>query len=154
MAPFSSAVVNEHPFLHGLHGKLRSLLVDCSADEIFQPGAYLLREGAVADKFFLVRRGLVAVEVAVPVRPPIVVETVNEGEVLGWSWMIPPYRTVFSARAQAEVETLTFNAQCLRAAMEADPELGYAISKRLLPVMAHRLTAARLQMLDLYGSTG
>jgi len=143
--------LHKHPFFQGLAGQLRTLLEGCAVQANFPPQAYLFREGVDADRFFLIRRGLVAVEVAMPAHPPVIVQTVGEGDVLGWSWLVPPYRTAFAARAQVEVESLAFDTRCLRAAMEAYPELGYAVTKRLLPVMAQRLTSARLQMLDLYG---
>lgn len=145
-------LIEGHRFFRGIEGRLSAMLVGCAAHEVFPTGTYLFREGVPAHTFYLVRDGLVAVEVAVPAHPPVIVDTVAEGDVLGWSWMVPPYRTAFAARAQRAVRAVAFDARCLRAAMEADAELGYAVTKRFLPVMAHRLTAARLQMLDLYGS--
>ena len=91
-----------------------------------------------------------AIEIDRPGQKPIVVETIGEGEVAGWSWMVPPHRMTFDARAVTLVRALSFDAACLRRKMEADPVLGYEVLRRFLPVMAHRLSAARLQMLDLY----
>lgn len=144
-------VIDEHPFFQGIDERLRALLIGCAANERFIAGEHLFREGGEAKKFFLIRAGTVAIEVEAPVKKAIVLETLGEGDVLGWSWMVPPYRTAFAARAQSPVRVLSFDARCLRGKMEEDPALGYEVLRRFLPVMAHRLSAARLQMLDLYG---
>lgn len=147
-------IIDEHPFFQGIDAKLRELLVGCAKNERFDPGQFLAREGQKADRFFLVRAGTVAVEVDVPGRPPIVIETCGEGEVLGWSWMVEPHRSSLDARAVTLTRVLSFDAACLRRKMEADPLLGYEVMRRFVPVMAHRLQAARLQMLDMYGPGG
>lgn len=144
-------IIDEHPFFQGIDAKLRALLVGCAANERFEAGDYLFRNGQTANKFFLVRAGSVAVEVDVPGKPPIIIETVGEGEVLGWSWIVPPHVSSFDARAMTLTRALSFDATCLRRKMEADCVLGYEVLRRFVPMMAHRLQSARLQMLDLYG---
>lgn len=144
-------VIDAHPFFAGIAAPLRELLVGCAANERFEAGAMLFRSDDEAAKFYLLRAGTVAIEIDQPGRPAIVVETIGEGEVAGWSWMVPPYRMAFDARAVTLVRALSFDARCLRRKMEADHALGYEVLSRFLPVMAHRLAAARLQMLDLYG---
>lgn len=144
------SIVAEHPFLKGIDDALRDLLVGCAANERFEAGQMLFRQGDEAAKFYLLRAGTVAIEVDRPGQRPIVVETIGEGEVAGWSWMVPPYRMSFDARALTLVRALSFDAACLRRKMDADHLLGYEVLRRFLPVMAHRLAAARLQMLDLY----
>lgn len=144
-------IIDEHPFFQGINETLRTLLTGCARNEVFQADEFILREGQKADKFFLIRAGTVVVEVDLPGKPPIIVETVLDGEVLGWSWIVPPHRTTFAARAHTLVRALSFDAACLRKKMEADPALGYEVMRRFMPVMAHRLQSARLQMLDLYG---
>lgn len=143
-------VIDEHPFFKGIDLALRDLLVGCAANERFEAGTMLFRQGDAADKFYLVRAGTVAIEIDRPGQPPIVVETIGEGEVAGWSWIVPPYRMSFDARAVTPVRALSFDAKCLRRKMEADHALGFEVLSRFIPVMAHRLAAARLQMLDLY----
>ncbi|MGE4278806.1 MAG: cyclic nucleotide-binding domain-containing protein [Magnetospirillum sp.] len=145
-----AGVLQEHPFFQGIAPSLRDLLVGCAANERFEAGSMLFRQGDSADKFYLIRSGTVAIEIDQPARPPIVVETITEGEVAGWSWLVPPYRLTFDARALTLVRALSFDAQCLRRKMEAEPALGYDVLRRFLPIMAHRLSASRLQMLDLY----
>lgn len=147
-------VIDEHPFFQGIDAGLRELLVGCAKNERFEVGEFLFRNGAKADKFFLVRAGTVAVEVDVPGKPPIIIETVGEGEVLGWSWIVPPHIASFDARAMTLTRALSFDAKCLLRKMAADPALGYEVLRRFVPVMAHRLQASRMQMLDLYGPDG
>lgn len=144
-------IIDEHPFFQGIDAKLRELLVGCAANERFEAGHFLFREGQQAEKFYLVRAGTVAVEIDVPGKQPIIIETIGEGEVAGWSWIVAPYRSTFDARAVTLVRALSFDAKCLRRKMEADPALGFEVMRRFVPMMAHRLAAARMQMLDLYG---
>lgn len=144
-------IIDEHPFFEGIDSGLRELLVGCAKNERFDVGEFLFRNGGNATKFFLVRAGTVAVEVDVPGKPPIIIETVGEGEVLGWSWIVPPHISSFDARAVTLTRALSFDAKCLLKKMGADAKLGYEVLKRFVPIMAHRLQAARMQMLDLYG---
>jgi CRP-like cAMP-binding protein len=144
-------IIDEHPFFQGIDPALREALVCCASNERFVAGEYLCREGVEAHKFYLIREGQVAVEVEPPVKKPIILETLGAGEVLGWSWLVPPHRTAFSVRAQTSVRVLAFDGACLLRRMQAEPALGYAVLSRFVPVIAHRLSAARLQLLDLYG---
>ncbi len=116
----------------------------------FAAGAYLFREGEDANHFYLVRRGRVALEVSAPQRKPIVVDTVEEGDILGWSWLVPPYRWRFSARAVDTTIAIALDGTCLRAKCEENHDLGYELLKRFALVMVRRLEHTRLQLLDVY----
>lgn len=144
-------ILEEHPFAQGLDPALKDVMIGCAANERFEAGQFLFREGGEAKKFYLVRSGVVAVEVHAPGRQALTVETVDDGGVLGWSWLVPPHKWTFDARAQTLVRALSFDSTCLMRKMESDPVLGYQVMKRFVPVMAHRLHAARMQMFDLYG---
>ena len=111
---------------------------------------FLFREGDSADHFYVLRRGRVAVEAHTPACG-VVLDTVDEGEVVGWSWMVPPYRWAFDARATLDSSAVAFDAACLRAKCDADPVVGYELMKRFVMVMDHRLQSARVRLLDLYG---
>jgi len=126
-------------------------MAGCAENRVFRDGERMLREGDPADVFFLVRRGAVALEIHVPGHDPLVIETLGDGDVLGWSWLVPPYRVRFDARAIGLVRTLSVNGKCLREKCEEDCALGYEFYRQLLPVVVDRLTAARLQMMDMYG---
>lgn len=141
----------EHPFFSGLEPRYHQLIVGCASNERFNAGQYLFREGAAAEKFFLIRHGAVALEIHIPGREPLVVDTLHEGEVLGWSWLLPPYQWNIDVRAVNLVRAVSLDATCLRGKMEADHELGYELYQRFIPVIAERLQAGRLQLIDMYG---
>ena len=141
-----------HPFFAGLDDSTVSMLVGCARNVHYRPGEYLFREGEAADYFFVVRRGRVALDVHVPGQAEQVIDTVDEGDVVGWSWLVPPYRWFFDARAVQDVSAVAVDASCLRAKCDEDPALGYAMMQRVAQVMYHRLQSARVRMLDLYGA--
>lgn len=146
-----ASIVQAHPFFADLSPDFLEVVACCAANERHPPGAFLLREGGPANKFFLIRDGRVAVEIAAPSRQPIILETLEQGDILGWSWLVPPHRATFDARTQTDVRVLSFDGACLLRKMEAEPRLGYEVLRRFVPVMADRLSACRLQALDLYG---
>jgi CRP/FNR family transcriptional regulator, cyclic AMP receptor protein len=90
----------------------------------------------------------------VPGRGPITVETIGPGEILGWSWLFPPYRWHFDGRAVEGTRAIAFDAKCLRLKCEEDHDLGYELVKQFAHVMMERLQATRLRMLDVYGTQG
>ena len=94
-----------------------------------------------------------ALETYVPQRGALRLETLHAGDVLGWSWLVPPHRTMFDARASGTVRSLAFDGRCLRAKCEQDQALGYDLLTRFVTVLAERLQSARLQLLDVYGHT-
>ena len=142
----------EHPFFAGLDDSTVSMLVGCAANVHFRAGEYLFHEGDPADRFFVVRRGRVALDVHVPGQAARVVDTLDEGEVVGWSWLVPPYHWFFDARAVQEVSAVVVDASCLRSKCDQDPALGYALMQRVAGVMYQRLQSARVRLLDLYGA--
>jgi CRP-like cAMP-binding protein len=92
----------------------------------------------------------VAIELPIPARPVLPIQTLGEGDVLGWSWLYPPHKWQFGARALEPTKAIVFDATRLRARCETDHELGYELMKRFAHVMTQRLTATRLQLLDVY----
>jgi CRP/FNR family cyclic AMP-dependent transcriptional regulator len=144
------SLLKEHPFFREFEPDALALLAGCARNERFEAGAVIFRQGEAADRFFILRHGDVAVEVGIPGKGRIPLQTLHEGEILGWSWLVPPYRWGFDARALSLVRAVSLDAACLRRKMEENHELGYRLLQRFVPVMAERLTAARLQMQDLY----
>ncbi len=145
-------LLSEHPFFRDMDTKVRGIVAGCAKNEVFEAGQYVFNEGGQADKFYILRHGSIAIEVDVPSREPLILETVNDGEIFGWSWIVPPYRRTFDARTLELCRIVSLDAKCLRGKMEKDHSLGYEFYKRFIPVMAERLGAARLQLLDLYGN--
>ncbi len=144
----------EHPFFGGMTPAHLQLFAGCASNVRFDAGAYIFREGGEADRFLLLRHGRVAVEAFVPQRGSVTIETLGEGDVVGWSWMFPPYRWVFDVKALELVRAIAFDAVCIRQKSETDPALGYALMKRLVPTIISRLQATRLRILDVYGNAG
>jgi CRP-like cAMP-binding protein len=148
------AVLADTPFLAGLGQTELALLAGCARNVRFDPGTLLLREGDPADVFFLLRHGTVAIETFDAARGPVTIETIDAGEVVGWSWLFPPYRARFDARALSVVRATAFDGGCLRGKCEEDPALGFEFMKRFAQVMIERLQWTRLRLLDVYGDGG
>jgi len=144
-------LIAEHPFCNGLEPDYVDLLVSCASNVRFEADHHLFREGREASHFYLIREGKVALQVLGP-QPPLVVETVDEGEVLGWSWLVPPYRWHFDARAVGPVRAIAVDGKCLRAKCEKNHHLAYELLKRTLEIVGQRLEATRFRMLELYSA--
>lgn len=140
----------EHPFFAGLPEEALALVAGCAANRHLHPGDVLIREGEPADAFYVVRRGRVAVETRTPTGTAVL-DTARDGDVVGWSWLVPPYRWTFDARATGETSVIAFDGECLRDKCLADPALGYALLQRVVGVMSDRIQSARIRLLDLYG---
>lgn len=152
-APLADVVAGQ-PLFSGMAAAHVELLAGCGRNVRFAAGQRLLREGRPADRFFLLRRGRVAIQTVVPGRGAVVIETLGPGDVLGWSWLVPPYRWHFDAEALEPVAATAFDGACLRAKCEADPALGYELMRRFAQVIVDRLQHTRLRLLDLYGADG
>ncbi len=142
----------EHPFFEGLDEDTVRMLESCAGNVHVRSGQHLFREGEAADRFYVVRRGRVALEVHAPGGGDHLLDTVEEGDVVGWSWLVPPYRWFFDARAVGEVSAVSLDATCLRAKCDDDPRLGYVLMQRVTQVMYRRLQSTRVRLLDLYGT--
>jgi CRP-like cAMP-binding protein len=141
-----------HPFLAGLPERFLTLLAWRATQQAWTAGHDLFLEGGVADRFWLIESGRVVLNLHVPGRGGIVVETLGPGQVLGWSWLFPPYRWHFGATAGERTEVIEFDAPSVRGLCDAEPELGYELCRRFMQVMVDRLQATRVRLLDLYGS--
>ena len=147
-------IVREHRFFAGLGEEVIQLVAGCTRNVRFEDGKYLFHEGDGADEFFLIRHGRVALEITAPGRAAVTFQTVPEGGVVGLSWLIPPYRWAYDARALDLVRAIGIDAKCLRQKCESDHDFGYAMMMRFVPVLVERLQATRLQVLDVYGTAG
>ncbi len=146
------SVIGEHPFMQGLDERTLDTLVGCASNVRFNAGDYLARMGQPAEHFFIVRHGRVSLEINAGPRGIIGVHTVEAGDVLGWSWLIEPYMWHFDARAVELTRVIALHGECLRKKCEEDHDLGYALMKRVAQIMEQRLTATRMQLLDMYGA--
>ena len=150
MSSLESLLV-QHPFFKELEPDHLHLVSGCASNVRFKSSEYIFREGGDANQFYLIRHGKVALQMFVPERGPITIETLEAGDVLGWSWLFPPYHWYFDAQAIELVRATAFDGQCLRTKCEADHDLGYELMRRFARVMSQRMQATRLQLLDVYG---
>ena len=145
-----AARVALHPFLAGLNGVQLVLLTDCAMSVRFQSGDIILRKGDHADRIFLIETGKVVLESGKDHGEPVVVDTIGAGDLLGWSWMFPPYSWQFTARAVAPTRAICFAGSVLREYCERDHSLGYELLKRMTAVMTRRMQNARRKMLAIH----
>jgi CRP-like cAMP-binding protein len=120
----------------------------------FPESARLFEEGDRADRFWVVRTGAVTLDMRVPGRQRAVVETLRPGDMVGWSWLVPPYTWHLGAEAMSPVRALEFDAESIRAMARSDPEFGRLLGCRVAEIIGHRLQQARMHLLDLYGPRG
>jgi len=144
-------VIASSPVFAGMAHDDLTLIAGCARNVGFEEGELLFREGQPAGCFYLVRKGRVALEVHTPERGGLVVDTADPGEVVGWSWLFPPYRWHFDARAAEEVRAIGFDGECLRGKCFEDTRLGYELMQRFAQVMIDRLQNTQLRLLDMYG---
>jgi len=145
-------VISEHPFCKGLEPDHMDLLTSCASNVLFDKGQHLFREGGEANQFYLIREGKVSLEFAVSRRSLLTAETVEAGEILGWSWLVPPYRWRFGARAIEPVRAIAVNGRCLRTKCEKNSNLGYELLKRSIEIVGQNMEGARFRLLDLYSA--
>jgi len=143
-------ILAKHPFFKDLETRYLKLVVGCASNVVFRAGEMICRHGGDANRFYLIRQGRVAVELNAPGRGTITVQTLGEGDILGWSWLIPPYQWHFDARATESTRAIAMDGTCLRTKSQADHDLGYELLTRFARVLAGQLEATRVQLLDLY----
>ena len=147
-----SELLGDHPFFVGLPPDTLEMIAGCGHNVHFAEDSRIISESDPADIFYVLRRGKVAIEIDTPRRGPLVIETIGPGDLLGVSWLLPPYRWTFDARAVEPTGAIAIDAACLRGKCDADPVLGYEMFKRFAGVVRDRLQATRLQLVDVYGS--
>ena len=152
LQPSPAELLAVHPFVVGMEESQVRRMAECLTTVTqFATDQAIFHSGGVARVLYLIRSGDVALEVAGPGAGTRIVATLHAGDALGWSWMFPPYRWAFDARALAPTEAIVIDGEKLRRCAAADHELGYQVVWRVAREMADRLQATRLQMLDVYG---
>ncbi len=142
--------IEDHPFFHGFDAGFLHRVGAAAEERTFAADEFLFHEGTPARAFYLVQEGKVALEIGAGGGPPLTIQTIGAREVIGWSWLVPPHRWRFDARALKPTRLHSIDAAALRAAIDADPLQGYRLLRRLVPVLAERLEMARLQVLDVH----
>jgi CRP/FNR family transcriptional regulator, cyclic AMP receptor protein len=132
-----------HPFLSGMDPRHVQILLHGATEEQFTPGEILFREGEPANRFYLIESGQVALESTSAGCGTVPVQTIGAGEVLGWSWLFPPFAWHFQARAVEPTHALCCNGAHLLVQAEEHPAFGYALMKRISQILIRRLQATR-----------
>lgn len=146
------ANVAAHPFLLGMSAHHIRLLADCAMRTDFERDQVIFREGETANRFYLIEAGKVALESSAGSEKPVTIDVIGDADLLGWSWLFPPYVWHFSARAVESTTALFFYGTVLRDYCEKDPALGYELFKRMSEVMTRRLQCARTRLLKAYAA--
>lgn len=143
-----------HSIFKGMSEEQVKTLARAALVRSYKTGECLFKQGDSANHCYIVISGQVSVEIPSIYGPPLVVQTIKEEGVLGWSWLIPPYEWTFEADTEADTEVVEFDGKALRDACEADPALGYQLMKRFAGLMSLRLHEARRTMMDTWSAPG
>ena len=143
-------IIARHEFFKEFRPEHLEILQACAQEARYNRDQYLTRQGQGAERFFLIRKGLVRVELLGDDGKPIPIQTVGPDEIVGWSWMVPPYRWNFDVRAQETTIAIVFDGSALRKNCEKDFELGFRILQRVNTALHQRLAAMRGQLLELH----
>jgi CRP/FNR family transcriptional regulator, cyclic AMP receptor protein len=147
MIEVNAVALGTHPFLHGMSPDQLGVLAEAARDVRFPARHRLFEDGGSAARFWLIRSGHVLLDLHVPGEGPVIIETIGMGELVGWSWLFPPYQWAFGAVAATDVEVFEFDAPAVRKLCAADPGLGYEFSQRVARVLAKRLQATRITLI-------
>lgn len=154
MAAAIEKLLHEQAFFSGMAADSLRLLADCASERRVEQNEVLFHHGEPADRFYLLRSGRISVEIPAIMGPSLEIQRLGAGQILGWSWLIPPYRWSFQARAEEPTELLEFDGKAILSRCEQDPKLGYELLKRFSALMSERLDAARRKMMDEWNPPG
>jgi CRP/FNR family transcriptional regulator, cyclic AMP receptor protein len=140
----------EHPVFKDMDPQYLKLMLSCASNVRFNQGDLISRDGDQADSFYLIRAGAVALDIYSPTKGAITYQTLREGDLLGWSWLVPPYRMHGDVRAIQLTRAIRIDAKCLREKCESDSRLCLELYKRFVPIIVDRIEAMTMQLLDVY----
>ena len=148
MIEVTAEALATHPFLHNMSRDHLAVLAGTAADVTFPARRRLFEDGGSASRFWLIQSGYVALDLHVPGQGRMKIDTIGMGELLGWSWLYPPYRWAFGAVAATAVEAFEFDAPLVRERCAAHPELGYEFNQRVTRVLARRSAGGQARHSD------
>lgn len=147
MIEVTAATLAAHPFLHGMPGDQLAMLGRAASDVTVPAGHRFFEDGGHANRFWLIQSGHVTVDVHVPGQGRVPIDTIGMGELVGWSWLFPPFMWAFGAVAASPVEAFEFDARAVRAWCASDPALGYEVTRRVAEVLTRRLKSTRNRLI-------
>lgn len=145
-------LLSELSFFQGLTSEDLAFIAGCGKNVIFEEKHMIAKPGDVADEFYIIRQGRVALILESPSHKPFIFQTLGENDLVGLSWLIPPYRWTISAKAIQMTKAIAINGACLREKCEKDHTLGFKLMKRLVQELVAREEAAIFHLLDVYGT--
>jgi CRP-like cAMP-binding protein len=143
-----------HKFFSGLSEDVLQFLCGHSSEFAIKKGQILFRQGETADKFYVVRSGLIGIQIPAIMGPNLEIQMLGKDQVLGWSWLISPYKWNFQAMPEADSELLMFDGGMILARCEQEPRFGYELLKKFAALMSVRLDAARQKMMEEWNPAG
>ena len=152
--PSITEYLSAHEFFSEFSDDVLKFLCECSSTREIKKGQILFRQGENADKFYVVRSGRISIQMPAIMGPTLEIQAVDEGQVLGWSWLISPYQWNFQTKAEEDSELLEFDGVAILARCEQEPKFGYELLKKFAGLMSVRLNAARQKMMDEWNPVG
>jgi CRP-like cAMP-binding protein len=146
--------LSEHEFFSEFSADLLEFLCECSSSHEIKKGQLLFRQGEDTDKFYVVRTGLISLQMPAIMGPTLEIQTLDENQVLGWSWLISPYKWNFQSKAEEDSKLLQFDGAIILARCEQDPKFGYDLLKKFAALMSVGLNAARQKMMEEWNQAG
>lgn len=146
--------LSSHEFFSGFNDDILKFLCECSSMHEIKKGQILFRQGENADKFYVLRNGCISIQMPAIMGPNLEIQALGKGQVLGWSWLIPPFKWSFQAMAEEDSELLMFDGTAILARCERKPKFGYELLKKFAALMSMRLDAARQKMMDEWNPAG
>jgi CRP-like cAMP-binding protein len=146
-------LLNEHDFFKAIPQQDLHTISSCGENIHIKRGNYIARDGGNADHFYVIRSGLVSVEMQMPPRGTRIIQTLQANDIAGWSWIFPPYKWTSDLKVVKDMSAIALDGKCLRGKCDADNRLGYLLMKQFANIMTQRLNATRLQALDVYGGS-
>lgn len=147
----NSPPLTQHPFLRGMTEEHIALLNQVTRYIAVPARHRLFDEGGTADRFWLIEAGQVALDLHVPGHGPVIIETLGRGDVIGWSWLFPPFEWLLGGVTMQATQAFELDGRAVRAMCEADSALGHELTRRMIAVVVRRLQATRIRLLNVYG---
>lgn len=144
-------ILAAHPFFQGLDSRYLNFVLECASRETFKPGEFLCRDDEEATKFYVIHHGRVSVEIFRARRGPVTIQSLGNGDVLGWLWFDKPYHWHLDAKAQELTRVISLDVSCLRKKCDQDHDFGYELMRRYAHYLAVQFRVTKLQLADMYG---
>ncbi|HBL18416.1 MAG: hypothetical protein A2X36_14405 [Elusimicrobia bacterium GWA2_69_24] len=142
--------IRNHPIFQDFRPDHLELVTSVAEEMRFTRDQYLLRQGQGAERFFIIRKGLVRIELLSKEGETIPIQEVGPGDLLGWSWLLPPYKWGFDARAAETTLALVFDGASLRKKCEQNFEFGFRFLQVISMALSRRLDVTRAHLLEYY----